>query len=76
MLLGRDIVTNQLVALKKVFIKDVKDGIPECLAREIHALRSVDHPNVVHLADLYPKVRPLALARRRRLPQAKLSPDG
>jgi hypothetical protein len=56
-LLGRDVVTDQLVALKKVFIKDVKDGIPECIAREIHALRAVDHPNVISLADVYPKVK-------------------
>ena len=50
--------SGRLVALKKVFVKDVQgEGIPECIAREIHALRAVDHPNVIELLDVYPKVR-------------------
>ncbi len=57
-LLGRDRGSGALVALKKVFIRDIhEEGIPDSVAREIHGLRAVDHPNVIRLLDVYPRVR-------------------
>jgi serine/threonine-protein kinase ULK/ATG1 len=61
-LLGRDLSCGALVALKKVFIKDISDGIPESIAREMQGLRAADHPNVIRLLDVYPRVS----GRRRR----------
>lgn len=47
--------TGEVVALKRIHIRNT-GGIPDVVVREIKALQSVSHPNVVALLDVFPKV--------------------
>jgi cell cycle related kinase len=51
--------TGEVVALKRIHIRNTS-GVPDVVVREIKALQSVTHPNVVALLDVFPKVRRLA----------------
>lgn len=54
--LARTVETGEVVALKRIFIRDPAHGLPDNVAREIRCLQSLDHPNVVQLKDVFPKV--------------------
>lgn len=43
----RDLVTNQIVALKKIRLEKEDDGVPSTAIREISLLKGLRHPNVV-----------------------------
>ncbi|CAI2725348.1 unnamed protein product [Schistosoma spindalis] len=49
---ARDTVSKEVVALKKVRMENVRDGIPISSLREITLLLSIKHPNVVHLREV------------------------
>ncbi|PNH05776.1 Cyclin-dependent kinase I-1 [Tetrabaena socialis] len=54
--------TGELVALKRIHIRNTS-GIPDVVVREIKALQSVSHPNVVKLLDVFPKGQALYLVQ-------------
>ena len=43
----KDLVTNQLVALKKIRLEKEDDGVPSTAIREISLLKGLKHPNIV-----------------------------
>ncbi|KAJ2819079.1 serine/threonine protein kinase, CMGC, CDC2/CDK sub [Coemansia erecta] len=47
--------TGALVALKRVLMHNEKEGLPITAIREIKLLKSLDHPNIVPLADMLVK---------------------
>ncbi|KAH7681383.1 [RNA-polymerase]-subunit kinase protein [Dioscorea alata] len=51
-----DLEKCKVVALKKVEFSDTDPGSISFMAREIHILRRLDHPNVVKLEGLIPSV--------------------
>lgn len=54
-LLAKRINTGKLVALKKVMIRRLEDGIPNTALREIKALQEIDeHSNIVKLRTVFP----------------------
>lgn len=48
------IETGEVVALKKVPLRRIEDGIPNTILREIKALQTIDHQNVVRLREFFP----------------------
>ncbi|KAG2491790.1 hypothetical protein HYH03_009950 [Edaphochlamys debaryana] len=54
--------TGELVALKRIHIRNTA-GIPDVVVRELKALQSVAHPNVVALRDVFPKGQALYLVQ-------------
>ncbi|KAJ3044983.1 Cyclin-dependent kinase 20 [Rhizophlyctis rosea] len=48
------IETGEIVALKKVPLRKLEDGIPNTILREIKALQEIDHQNVVKLREVFP----------------------
>lgn len=44
--------TNTQVALKKLFLARLDEGIPRNIARELTVLRSLDHPNVIRCREV------------------------
>jgi cyclin-dependent kinase 12/13 len=49
---GRDKITDEIVALKKVRMDQEKEGFPVTAIRELKLLRSLRHENVVLLKDI------------------------
>lgn len=43
----RDVITGQIVALKKIRLEKEDDGVPSTAIREISLLKGLRHPNVV-----------------------------
>ena len=43
----RDLVTGEMVALKKIRLEKEDDGVPSTAIREISLLKGLKHPNVV-----------------------------
>jgi cell cycle related kinase len=49
------IETGEVVALKKVLLRRVEDGLPNTALREIKALQEIEeHENIVTLRDAFP----------------------
>lgn len=51
---GRHVRTGDSVALKKIRLRNASDGLPKKLLREIQALQSIDHANVITLREYFP----------------------
>lgn len=49
---GKNKITNQLVALKKIRLENDEEGVPSTAIREISLLRELAHPNIVSLMDV------------------------
>ncbi|VDP85737.1 unnamed protein product, partial [Echinostoma caproni] len=49
---AKDVASKEVVALKKVRMENVRDGIPISSLREITLLLSLKHPNIVHLREV------------------------
>ena len=49
---GKNKITNQLVALKKIRLENDEEGVPSTALREISLLRELQHPNIVALLDV------------------------
>ncbi|XP_054732710.1 cyclin-dependent kinase 1 [Anastrepha obliqua] len=49
---GRNRVTGQIVAMKKIRLESDDEGIPSTAIREISLLRELKHPNIVCLEDV------------------------
>ena len=66
-LLARIVESGELVAIKKISIRGggSKTGIPDNILREILALKSLCHPNIVKLLDAFPKVHYLRVLQFR-----------
>ncbi|XP_066914524.1 cyclin-dependent kinase 20-like [Clytia hemisphaerica] len=46
--------SGEVVALKKIALRKLEDGVPNTVIREIKALQQIEHPNVVRLYDVFP----------------------
>lgn len=46
------IKTGRLVAMKRVNLRNEREGFPATAVREVRALRRLDHPNIVSLLDV------------------------
>jgi cell cycle related kinase len=51
---AKHVQCGRMVALKKVRIRNVHDGIPKNLLREIKALEMLEHDNIVHMYESFP----------------------
>lgn len=51
---ARNIQTGETVAMKRVPLKKLENGIPNSALREIKTLRMIDSENVVKLLDVFP----------------------
>uniref|UniRef100_A0A1B6D7T3 Cyclin-dependent kinase 20 n=2 Tax=Clastoptera arizonana TaxID=38151 RepID=A0A1B6D7T3_9HEMI len=51
---GIHLLTKKVVALKKVLVKKVEEGIPNSVIREIKTLQELDHKYVIKLLDFFP----------------------
>lgn len=49
---GRDKLSGQIVALKKIRLETEDEGVPSTAIREISLLKELDHPNIVDLLDI------------------------
>jgi len=49
---AKDTVTGKVVALKRLKMENVQDGIPVTGLREIQTLVACDHPNIVRLQEV------------------------
>eukprot|EP00983_Pelagomonas_calceolata_P046648 1140280-Pelagomonas_calceolata.AAC.3 len=55
--LARAVETGEVVALKRIFIRDASGGgLPDNVIREIKCMQSLEHPNVVQLKHVFAKV--------------------
>lgn len=50
---AKDLTNDTTVALKKITLKDYKDGISPSILREVSILKRMDHPNVVSVKDFF-----------------------
>ena len=48
-----DIETQDKVVMKIIRTDQEEDGIPSAALREISILQQVDHPNIIHIRDIY-----------------------
>jgi cyclin-dependent kinase 1 len=46
---GRNLITGQIVAMKKIRLENDEEGIPSTAVREISMLKELQHPNIVDL---------------------------
>lgn len=53
---AKDLLTGQIIALKRIFVRQPQRGIHSDVFREVEALQSIQHPNVVSLLDVCRKV--------------------
>ncbi|XP_068968031.1 cyclin-dependent kinase 20-like isoform X1 [Bombus flavifrons] len=51
---AQDVETEKDVALKKLFLKNIDNGISISIIREIKILQQLKHPNVIELLDAFP----------------------
>eukprot|EP00899_Mesostigma_viride_P027800 jgi/Mesvir1/8204/Mv12496-RA.1 len=56
-----NVETGEIVALKKIRVQRIEEGVPESLIREIKTLQHLDHPNVVKLLEVFPRGSTLIL---------------
>lgn len=49
---ARDKTTNQIVALKSIWLENEDEGMPSTAMREIAILKELDHVNIVKLLDV------------------------
>jgi serine/threonine protein kinase len=49
---GLDTITGQTVAMKRISLKEEREGIPSTTIREIALLKELKHENIVRLLDI------------------------
>ena len=49
---ARDVVDNEIVALKKIRLEGEDEGVPPTAIREISVLKEITHENIVKLKDI------------------------
>ncbi|CAG4933610.1 unnamed protein product [Colias eurytheme] len=49
---GKNKITGQYVAMKKIRLESEDDGVPSTAIREISLLKELNHPNIVKLEDV------------------------
>lgn len=50
---AKDLLTDQIVALKRIFMKQPQRGLSRSASSEVKALRSIKNENVVRLIDVH-----------------------
>jgi serine/threonine protein kinase len=55
--------TDQLVALKRILMKDETEGVPITALREIKILKKLIHPNIVSVVSMIVQRKHLAYGR-------------
>jgi cyclin-dependent kinase len=58
---ARDLMTNEIIALKKIRLEAEDEGIPSTAIREISLLKELQHQNIVRLHDVVHTERKLTL---------------
>lgn len=58
---ARNLETNEIVALKRIRLESVDEGVPCTAIREISLLKELDHPNIVRLSDVVHTEKKLTL---------------
>ena len=58
---ARDLMTNEIIALKKIRLEAEDEGIPSTAIREISLLKELQHHNIVRLHDVVHTERKLTL---------------
>jgi serine/threonine protein kinase len=53
--------TGQTFALKKIFVRNLHEGLPITIWREIKAMQISDHPNILEIFDVFPHGSSLVL---------------
>mmetsp|Transcript_12253 Transcript_12253/g.33442 ORF Transcript_12253/g.33442 Transcript_12253/m.33442 type:complete len:314 (-) Transcript_12253:776-1717(-) len=62
--LARAVETGEVVALKRIFIRDASGGgLPDNVIREIKCMQSLEHPNVVQLKHVFAKGSSMVLVQ-------------
>ena len=60
---GKNKITNQMVALKKIRLENDEEGVPSTAIREISLLRELQHPNIVSLMDVLMQGKPFSILK-------------
>lgn len=55
---ARDRTTGEIVALKKILMHKIEEGVPVTAIRELRVLQSCKHPNVVSLKRVVTASKP------------------
>ncbi|KAG9099150.1 TFIIH complex serine/threonine-protein kinase subunit kin28 [Ceratobasidium sp. UAMH 11750] len=50
---GRQVSTDRKVAIKKIKVAQMKEGLDQSAIREVRYLRELHHPNVIELLDVF-----------------------
>ncbi|KAF5838518.1 kinase-like domain-containing protein [Dunaliella salina] len=62
--LARAVETGEVVALKRIYIRDASSGgLPDNVIREIKCMQSLEHPNIVELKDVFAKGSSMVLVQ-------------
>jgi len=59
---AKQLETGRIVALKKIRIRRLEEGIPKNLLREIKTLEYIEHPHVLHLHEYFPTGSAIVIA--------------
>ena len=54
---ARDLLSGEIVALKRIFVKQPQRGVGRSASNEVAVLRSVSDPHVVRLKDVHRQAR-------------------
>jgi len=58
---AQNIITKDIVALKKIRLNSEEEGVPSTALREISLLKELKHPNIVRLQDVLWQPKKLTL---------------
>jgi len=58
---ARDLISNRIVALKRIRLDMDEEGVPRTTIREVSVLRELRHPNIVRLIDVIHSPKQLTL---------------
>uniref|UniRef100_A0A914RZR4 Protein kinase domain-containing protein n=1 Tax=Parascaris equorum TaxID=6256 RepID=A0A914RZR4_PAREQ len=76
---GKNVKTDQLVAMKKIRLESEDEGVPATAVREMSLLRELKHPNIVSLEEqksyLYQICQATCFCHQRRILHRDLKPQ-
>ena len=45
-------MSNKIIAIKKIRIENVEEGIPSTALREISLIKQLEHPNIIKIQEI------------------------